>query len=63
MQQTQVRRMRTINKALDYIKSVDENTSLNYNFIKNLCKNNMIHCMLIGKKYLLDLDELINYIN
>ena len=58
-----LRRMRTIRQALTLIKQEDPDTGLNYNIINNLCKNNLVHAVMMGRKYLVDLDDLINYFN
>ena len=62
-EKTSVRRMRTIRQALELIKQEDPDTGLNYNIINNLCKNNLVHTVMMGRKYLVDLDDLINYFN
>lgn len=57
-----MRRMRTINEALREIRELDSGTSLTANGIRILCKQSLIHYALIGKKYLIDLDDLIKYL-
>lgn len=56
-----MKRMRTVNEAYEEIKKQDNGTSLTPNAIRILCKQNKIKFVLIGRKYLIDLDSLINY--
>lgn len=56
-----MRRMRTIHETIKEIKAMDEKTSITENSIRNLCKAGKVKCILIGNRYLLDLDDLINY--
>ncbi|HEY8390090.1 MAG TPA: hypothetical protein VIL26_03975 [Clostridia bacterium] len=57
-----MKRMRTINEAMREIKELDAGTSVTANGIRILCKQNLIHYALIGKKFLIDLDDLIRYL-
>lgn len=58
-----MRRMRTLRQALEEIKSYDPNSALTYSAILSLCKENAIHNVTIGRKFYVDLDELINFFN
>ena len=55
-------RMRTIREALALIKEMDENSAITYNFIKCLCKNKSISSFTLGKKILLNYDDLLAYL-
>lgn len=56
-------RIRTIRDALAMLKEIDENTAVTYYFIKKLCDNGLIsHVKAGGKKYLLNYDELLDYL-
>ena len=57
-----MKRMRTIPETYQEIKRLDENTSLTLNSIRLLCKQNKIRFIFIGRKYLVDLDNLIEYL-
>ncbi len=52
-------RMRTINEAYEFLLSLDKETSITKNFIREMCKHGKVHCIYIGKKCLLDIDNLI----
>ena len=52
-------RMRTINETLEYIKSLDEGTAVSAYLIRKICKDKKVHCFMTGKKYLIDIDDLI----
>ena len=57
-----MKRMRSIPEAYLEIKRLDENTSLTLNSIRLLCKQDKIRHVFIGRKYLVDLDSLIEYL-
>lgn len=52
-------RMRTIRQALSEIKELDPSTAVTYNFLRNLCNSRKITTVNIGKKFLLNFDELL----
>lgn len=56
-------RMRTIREALKEIKALDANSSVTYNFIKNVCEQEKITVIRLNKKYLLNLDELLQLLH
>ncbi|NLL55856.1 MAG: DNA-binding protein [Clostridiales bacterium] len=58
-----MKRMRTIPEAFAEIKSLDEKSSLTQNAIRLLCKQGKIRFVMIGTKYLVDLDNLIEFLN
>lgn len=57
-----LKRMRTINQAVDEIKGLDPNSAITYYFINSLCKQNLVHYINIGSKRLVDLDSLLEYL-
>ncbi len=56
-------RMRTIRESLALLKEMDENTAITYNFIRCLCRNKSISSFTLGKKILLNYDELLAYLH
>ncbi len=56
-------RMRTIREALSLIKEMDAETAVTYNFILTLCKKGLISSVSVGKKILLNYDELLSYLH
>ena len=56
-------RMRTIREALKEIKALDPNSSVTYNFIKQVCEQEKITVIRLNKKYLLNLDELLKLLH
>lgn len=59
----QTKRMRSIYQALDMIKEEDPDTAITYGLIRNLIKENLINYTMIGTKYLINYDSLIEYLN
>jgi hypothetical protein len=55
-------RMRTIRESLSLIKETDEKTAITYNFIRRLCLSGKINSFTLGKKILLNYDELLDYL-
>jgi len=56
-------RMRTIREALKEIKALDPNSSVTYNFIKQVCEQEKITIIRLNKKYLLNLDDLLKLLH
>ncbi len=56
-------RRRTIKECALYIKSLDNDTSVTENSIRDLCKMDLVEYYKIGNKVLVDLDDVIAYIN
>lgn len=56
-------RIRTIRDAIAHIKETDSDTAVTYNFIRKLCDCKKITSIRLGKKILINLDELIAYLN
>lgn len=55
-------RMRSIPQALKAIKSLEPETAITEHYIRKLCKNGTIKTLPDGKKQLLNLDELLEYV-
>lgn len=56
-------RMRTIPKAYEEIKKLDENTCLTIRALRRMCSNGDIITVKVGNKTLLNLDLLINMLS
>lgn len=56
-------RLRTVKKSLTLIKRQDCETAVISNFIRQLCRKGVIHSFTIGKKVLLNYDELLAYLH
>lgn len=54
-------RMRTIKKCVEHFRNEDPETSVNEYQIRQIVKNNSFLAVMSGKKYLVDLDKLIEY--
>lgn len=54
-------RIRTIEKAFEEIKRLDPETCITRNFIKNLIINGDIPYRKTGNRFLIDVDNVINY--
>ena len=55
-------RMRTINETICEIKQADPKSAVTAYFVRTLCKENKIRHFYTGKKVLVDLDSLIEYL-
>ncbi len=58
-----LRRMRTIPEALAEIRALDEKTAVTPYCIRMLCRGNRVRCIYTGRKTLVDLDDLIEFLN
>lgn len=58
-----IHRMRTISEAVAAIREVDEQSAVTANCIRTLCKEGKVHCVFTGKKILVDLDALLEYLS
>lgn len=56
-------RIRTIQQCLNEIKSLDPCTAITENFIRTLCNTNQVKHFKSGTKYLVNLDNLLSYLN
>ena len=54
-------RMRTINEAAKELKAIDPHTAMTPYHIRRLCLDGVIPTVKAGKKFLFDLDTLIEY--
>ena len=58
-----MQRLRTVKEALTLIRQKDSETAVTSNFIRQLCRKELIHSFTIGKKVLLNYDELLAYLH
>lgn len=56
-------RMRTIPEALEEIRALDAGSAVTSYCIRMLCKQQQVRCIYTGRKILVDLDSLIEYLN
>lgn len=56
-------RMRTLDECYNELKQIDNNTSITKYFIRQLALSGKIHCVMVGRKRLISLDGLIEYLN
>ena len=56
-------RLRTVKETLELIKQNDSKTAITCNFIRQLCRKGIIHSFTVGKKVLLNYDELLVYLH
>ena len=57
-----VPRMRTVHEAAEELRRMDEGTAVTEYHIRQLAINNIIPRVKAGKKYLINLDALIEYL-
>ena len=55
-------RMRSIYQALDMLRAEDPDTAVTYGVIRDLIAKNLISYTMIGKKYLINFDSLLDYL-
>lgn len=60
--QNKTARIRTIQQCLVEIKSIDRESAITENFIRTLCKDNKVRYFKSGVKYLVNLDNLLEYL-
>ena len=63
MEQTTLKKMRTIKQALSFIKELDPDSVISEWWIRKLVETNQVDYFKSGNKTYIDLDDLINYIN
>ena len=61
--QARIPRMRTINEAAQELRQLDPNTAMSPYHIRRLCLDGVLPTVKAGKKILLDLDTLIEYMS
>ncbi len=52
-------RMRTIEETYAFLLGEDAETGITKYWIREMCKQNKVHCLKSGSKYLINLDDLI----
>lgn len=55
-------RLRTLTETYNYIKETDAETAVTPNALRRMVVSGQIPCVKIGKKYLIDLDILFEYL-
>lgn len=58
-----MRRLRTINEAVRYLKQQDPETSMTPYFIRRMIVEGQVPTIMAGKKYLVDLDRLLEHLD
>lgn len=56
-------RMRTLDECYNEIKKIDENTAISKYYIRRLALSGKIPVVMCGRKRLINLDGLINYLS
>lgn len=56
-------RMRTLDECYNELKQLDNNTAVTKYFVRQLAINGTIPCVMVGRKRLINLDKLIEYLN
>lgn len=60
---THIRRMRTAAQAAEEFRKADPETAVKENFIRDMIRGGQIHFVQVGKKQLIDFDELLAVID
>lgn len=55
-------RIRTLTETYRYIKEIDNETAITPNALRRMVVSGQIPCVKAGKKYLIDLDVLFEYL-
>nr|DAJ70589.1 MAG TPA: Pyocin activator protein PrtN [Caudoviricetes sp.] len=55
-------RLRTLTETYNYIKEMDNETAITPNALRRMVVSGQIPCVKAGKKYLIDLDVLLEYL-
>jgi len=55
-------RLRTLTETYSYIKEMDPATAITPNALRRMVVSGQVPCVKAGKKYLLDLDVLFEYL-
>ena len=56
-------RMRTLDECYKELKELDPNTSITKYFLRQLAIQNKVPCVMAGRKRLINLDKVIEYLN
>ena len=57
-----MRRIRTLSEAYSYIKEMDADTAITANALRRMVISGQVPCIKVGKKYLIDIDVLFEYL-
>lgn len=60
---THIRRMRTAAQAAAEFRKFDPESAVKENFIRDMIRGGRIHVLQVGKKQLIDFDELLSVLN
>ena len=55
-------RLRTLTETYNHIKEMDAETAITPNALRRMAVSGNIPCVKVGKKYLIDLDVLFEYL-
>lgn len=55
-------RLRTLTETYNHIKDMDAETAITPNALRRLVVSGNVPCVRVGKKYLIDLDVLFEYL-
>jgi len=55
-------RLRTLTETYNYIKETDSDTAITPNALRRMVVTGQVPCTKIGKKYLIDLDVLFEFL-
>ena len=55
-------RLRTLTETYNHIKDMDPDTAITPNALRRMTVSGNIPCVKVGKKYLIDLDVLFEYL-
>lgn len=58
-----IRRMRTAAQAAAEFRKADPETAVKENFIRDMIRSGQLHVVQVGKKQLIDFDELLSVID
>lgn len=56
-------RMRLLNEAYEEIKKIDPQTAITKNIIRGLTLDNKVKSVMVGRKRLINVDDLIEYLS
>lgn len=55
-------RLRTLTETIKHIKEMDADTAITANALRRMVVSGRIPCFMVGKKYLVDLDNLFEFL-
>lgn len=56
-------RMRLLDQAYEEVKKIDPQTAITKNIIRGLAIDGEIKCVMVGRKRLINVDDLIEYLS